>query len=77
MSRHTGIALLPLHGGKAPPWLFSRMVLLSREIIIYLVSELGARELGMSTAINRSAIDRSEKVRAFQRLAGMGRPGHE
>src|SRR5437868_8675316 len=45
MPRHTGYASLPLHGGKAPPWLFSRMVRLSREIVIYLVSEFGAREV--------------------------------
>jgi hypothetical protein len=29
----TGFAQLPLHGGKAPAWLFSRMVRLSREIV--------------------------------------------
>src|SRR5947207_14564602 len=45
MSRHTGYASLPLHGGKAPPWLFSRMVRLSREIGIYLASEFGSREI--------------------------------
>jgi len=28
-ARHTGIANLPLHGGKAPPWLFERMVKLA------------------------------------------------
>ena len=33
MPRHTGYASLPLHGGKAPAWLFGRMVRLSREII--------------------------------------------
>jgi hypothetical protein len=38
MSRHTGDASLPLHGGKAPAWLFGRMVRLSREIVIYLAS---------------------------------------
>jgi len=43
--RHTGYASLPLHGGKAPPWLFSRMVRLSREIVIYLTSECGAHEV--------------------------------
>jgi len=43
--RHTGYASLPLHGGKAPPWLFSRMVRLSREIVIYITSEFGAREV--------------------------------
>src|SRR5919204_1170326 len=45
MSRHAGIASLPLHTGKAPPWLFSRMVRLSREIIIYLTTEYGSREV--------------------------------
>lgn len=34
MARHTGIASLPLHTGKAPPWLFSRMTRLSREIVV-------------------------------------------
>jgi hypothetical protein len=43
--RHTGFASLPLHGGKAPPWLFGRMVRLSREIVIYLASEYGTREV--------------------------------
>ena len=45
MSRHTGYASLPLHGGKAPAWLFGRMVRLSREIVIYLASEHGTREV--------------------------------
>jgi hypothetical protein len=45
MSHHTGYASLPLHGGKAPVWLFGRMVRLSREIIIYLSSEFGTREV--------------------------------
>jgi hypothetical protein len=45
VSRHTGYASLPLHGGKAPAWLFGRMVRLSREIIIYLVSEFGSAEV--------------------------------
>jgi hypothetical protein len=43
--RHTGYASLPLHGGKAPAWLFGRMVRLSREIVIYLASEHGPREV--------------------------------
>jgi hypothetical protein len=41
MARHTGYASLPLHGGRAPAWLFGRMVRLSREILIYLASESG------------------------------------
>jgi len=45
MPSHTGYASLPLHGGKAPAWLFGRMVQLSREIVIYLVSEFGARDV--------------------------------
>src|SRR6185503_20787309 len=45
MPAHSGIASLPLHTGKAPPWLFSRMTRLSREIAIYMVREFGAREL--------------------------------
>ena len=45
MPRHTGYASLPLHGGKAPAWLFGRMVKLSREIIVYMSSEFGTREV--------------------------------
>src|SRR5438874_5470678 len=45
MSRHTGYASLPLHGGKAPAWLFGRMVRLSREIIVYLASEYSTHEV--------------------------------
>src|SRR3954466_14385331 len=45
MSRHTGFASLPLHGGKAPAWLFGRMVRLSREIVIYVASEYGTAEV--------------------------------
>ena len=42
---HTGVAYLPLHGGKAPPWLFNRMVKLSREITIAIVEEYGPDEM--------------------------------
>lgn len=44
MPTRTGIADLPLHGGKAPRWLFSRMVRLSREILILLTDEFGTAE---------------------------------
>ncbi len=44
MSR-TGFAHLPLHGGKAPRWLFERMVPLSREIVIFLAGEFGREEV--------------------------------
>ena len=43
--KRTGYASLPLHGGKAPAWLFSRMVLLSREILGHIVQEYGTREV--------------------------------
>jgi len=36
---------LPLHGGKAPRWLFARMVKLAREITVCLVEEFGPAEL--------------------------------
>lgn len=41
----TGTAHLPLHGGRAPRWLFSRMVLLSREILRAMVEEFGPFEV--------------------------------
>jgi hypothetical protein len=41
----TGIAHLPLHGGKAPTWLFKRMVKLAREIIYVLCLEYGREEI--------------------------------
>ncbi len=39
-----GYADLPLHYGKAPRWLFQRMKLLAREILLAMVSELGRSE---------------------------------
>jgi len=45
MRARTGTAHLPLHGGKAPAWLFSRMVKLAREISIHIVSEFGSEEM--------------------------------
>ncbi len=41
----TGIANLPLHYGKAPPWLFQRMVKLAREITIAIVTDYGPEEM--------------------------------
>jgi hypothetical protein len=41
----TGIANLPLHYGKVPPWLFDRMVKLAREITIAIISNFGAEEM--------------------------------
>jgi hypothetical protein len=40
----TGVANLPLHPGKAPPWLFKRMVALSKEISEVIVYEYGTDE---------------------------------
>jgi len=40
-----GIANLPLHTGRAPYWLFRRMVALSREIIRAIVYEFGPQEV--------------------------------
>ncbi len=41
----TGIANLPLHGGRAPAWLFQRMKFLAREIVIVIVEEMGPFEI--------------------------------
>jgi len=69
-SRHTGCASLPLHGGKAQAWLFDRMVRLSREILITYDRTIEI----LDKAINRAAVDRSEKVAAFKRLAAFSAP---
>ena len=44
-AQRTGIANLPLHYGKVPPWLFGRMSQLAREIVIVIVDEFGAEEM--------------------------------
>lgn len=41
----TGTAHLPLHGGKAPRYLFDRMVKLAREISLIIITEHGSLEL--------------------------------
>lgn len=41
----TGIANLPLHGGKAPRWLFSRMVKLAEGIVEVIIEEYDQQEL--------------------------------
>ena len=41
----TGIAHLPLHYGKAPPWLFQRMIKLAREITLAIVTDFGPEEM--------------------------------
>jgi hypothetical protein len=37
----TGTADLPLHGGRAPRWLFERMTLLAREMALAILSNEG------------------------------------
>jgi hypothetical protein len=41
----TGIAHLPLHGGRAPSWLFQRMKRLSREITLFIIDAFGTEEM--------------------------------
>jgi len=41
----TGITQLPLHGGRAPAWLFGRMKLLAREIVLVILKGHGSGEL--------------------------------
>jgi uncharacterized protein len=41
----TGYAHLPLHTGRAPRYLFERMVPLSREIVLYIATEFGREEV--------------------------------
>ena len=43
--KKVGIAELPLHHGTCPPWLFKRMVKLSRIICEIIISEFGVNEL--------------------------------
>ncbi len=43
--KRTGIANLPLHYGKVPPWLFARMVKLARAITIAIVADFGSEEM--------------------------------
>lgn len=42
--KRVGVAELPLHGGKCPPWLFSRMKRLCGAIVEIIVHEYGRRE---------------------------------
>ena len=41
----TGIAHLPLHYGKAPPWLFQRMKSLAKEITLFVIDVYGVEEM--------------------------------
>ncbi len=44
MARRVGVANLPLHGGRAPGWLFNRMVRLARAICLLIVEDYGPEE---------------------------------
>ncbi len=44
-SGRIGLAELPLHSGRAPPWLFGRMVRLAREILGHVVADYGSKEV--------------------------------
>jgi hypothetical protein len=41
----TGVAHLPLHYGKAPPWLFQRMKSLAKEIALFVIDAYGVNEI--------------------------------
>ncbi|WP_324717528.1 DUF763 domain-containing protein [Carboxydochorda subterranea] len=45
MAGHTGTAMLPLHGGRCPPWLFDRMKRLGAVIVEAMVEEWGPDEV--------------------------------
>src|SRR5262245_26315003 len=45
MTRRTGSADLPLHGGQVPPWLATRMAKLGRVIVEAIVLEYGRDEV--------------------------------
>jgi hypothetical protein len=45
MARQTGYARLPLHHGRAPAWLFTRMTRLAREVAVHIVADQGPEQL--------------------------------
>jgi len=46
----TGTADLPLHGGRAPRWLFERMTSLAREMTLAILAE-AASSVSIGTAV--------------------------
>jgi uncharacterized protein len=44
-SGRVGLAVLPLHTGRAPAWLFGRMVRLAREVLGHVVADYGPHEV--------------------------------
>lgn len=70
------MAQLPLHGGKAPAWLFSRMVKLAREISVHIVSEFGSDEmLRRVQALRRLVQFGQERVRLSAKNGDASSPG--
>jgi hypothetical protein len=74
--QRTGIANLPLHYGKVPPWLFERMCQLAREIIIvkdgcpYPVDRkpYDSSIQFLARAVGKAKIGDKDKLEAFRRL---------
>ena len=52
----TGIANLPLHHGKAPPWLFNRMVKLAREITLFKSNGLAIQDVAAAKLVYDRAV---------------------
>jgi len=44
-AQKTGIANLPLHYGRVPPWLFERMSQLAQEVTIVIIDEFGPHQM--------------------------------
>ena len=57
MAARTGTANLPLHGGRVPAWLSSRMAALGRVIAEAIVHEYGRDE-----AVHRSRLHRGKRT---------------
>ena len=74
-ANRTGIANLPLHHGKAPRWLFERMVKLAREVTVAIVSDYGPDEMLRRLAHPRSlpAPGRGHRAGEVGRRLGAGR----
>ena len=80
--QRTGIANLPLHHGKVPPWLFGRMCQLVREITVVKVTEYGhpypmdkttydSSIQFLAQAVEKAKMGDREKLEAFKRLRAL------
>ncbi len=70
----TGITHLPLHNGRAPAWLFSRMKLLAREIVLVILQEFGPGELLRSFSTGRSPLSGTRRGSASHTAAKTDTP---